>query len=150
MSKYGNSAPDRWNFIFFKSFICHCILLSHTISTSIQPSSTKFVERTYAQKRVFGEICPNMVIRSQTPEILYFSKISASTVFYSFIQFQRAFNHLLQNSLSRLMSRNVFWGKYAQIWLWRHYTVLKIFFQVFIFMVNVEKIVRGRIWERFL
>ena len=64
MPKYGNSAPgpQKWNF----SFLWKGLQIS--LPTSLQPPPDIKFKSSYARKRDFGLLCPNMEIRPQVPK----------------------------------------------------------------------------------
>ena len=74
MHKYGNSAlgPQKWNFSRYFLFLLKGLQIS--LLTSLQlPPDIKF-KSSYARKRDFGLLCPNMEILPQAPENGIFQK----------------------------------------------------------------------------
>ena len=74
MPKYGNSAPgsQKWNFS-KNSFFRKGVQIS--LPTSPQPPPDIKFKSSYARKRDFGLLCPNMEIRPQAPRNEIFQKI---------------------------------------------------------------------------
>ena len=74
MPKIGNSAPGSQNGIFQKNFI---FLKRPPDLASNEPSTTPDIKfkSSYARKRDFGLLCPNMEIRPQAPKNGIFQKI---------------------------------------------------------------------------
>ena len=75
MPKYGNSFPgsQKWNsskkFIFWKG-------LQISLPTSPQPPPDIKFKSSYARKRDFSLLCPNMEIRPRLPKMEFFKKFS--------------------------------------------------------------------------
>ena len=103
--KYGNSAPgsQKWNFS--KKFI---FLKMFPDFASNEPSTTPDImfKSSYARKRDFGLLCPNMEIRPQAPKDGIFQKI--------FIFLWRSSNFAsnepsttCRQSLSQVMQENI-------------------------------------------
>ena len=73
MPKYGNSAPDPKNEIFQIFFI---FVERSPDFASNEPSTTPDIKfkSSYARKRDFGLLCPNMEIQPQAPKNGIFQK----------------------------------------------------------------------------
>ena len=75
------------------------------------------VKSSYARKRDFGLLCPNMEIQPQAPKNGIFQKKKLHLFEkVSRFCFQRALNHPQSLSLSQVMQENVILAYYAQIW----------------------------------
>ena len=74
MPKYGNSAPDpqKWNFSKNFSFLWEGLQIS--LPTSPPPPPDIKFKSSYARKRDFGLLCPNMEIWPQAPKNGIFQK----------------------------------------------------------------------------
>ena len=93
MPKYGYQDPDPYKLNIFISFDFHQVHPTNTLPTSPQSLSGDDFNPNYAQKHDFGPICPNMVIRAQTPQKLKFSIFLNFTRCALLIRFQRALDH---------------------------------------------------------
>ena len=78
-------------------------ILQISLPTSPQPPPDTKFKSSYARKRDFGLLCPNMEIRPKAPKngifqnnFIFFEKASR-------FRFQRALNHLQTLSLSQVM-----------------------------------------------
>ena len=75
MPKYGNSAPGPLKMEFFKNFSFLWKGLQISLPTSPQPPPDIKFKSSYARKRDFGLLCPNMEVRPQAPKNGIFKKI---------------------------------------------------------------------------
>ena len=77
------------------------------LPTSPQPPPDIKFKSSYARKRDFGLLCPNMEIRPQAPKNEIFQNFFHFCRKISIFRFQRALNHPQILSLSQVMQENV-------------------------------------------
>ena len=115
MPKYGKFGPGPPIMEFFKilSFLWKGLQIS--LPTSPQPPPDINFKSSYARKRDFGLLCPNMEIRPQAPKKGIFQK------FFIFVERSPDFasnepSTTQTLSLSQVMQENLILAYYAQIW----------------------------------
>ena len=87
MPKYGNLDSNSWKIVILEKKFNDCYQISNTLPTSPQPLSGDYLNPKYTQKRVFGPLCPNTIIWTQTPQKLRFLKKFSMTVINLVIRF---------------------------------------------------------------
>ena len=110
--KFGPRLPKMEFFKIF-SFLWEGLQIS--LPTRPQPPPNIKFNSSYARKRGFGLLCPNMEIRPQLPK-MNFSKFFHFCGKVSRFRFQRDLNHSQTLSLIQVMQENVILAYYAQIW----------------------------------
>ena len=133
MPKYGNSAPgsQKWNFSKKIHFLKGLQIL---LPTSPQPPPDINFKSSYARKRDFGLLCPNMEIRHRAPKNGIFQNFFHFHGKVSRFRFQRILNHPQTLSLSQVMQENVILAYYAQIWKFGPRIPKMEFFKIFSFL----------------
>ena len=111
--KFGPRPPKME---LFKIFSLLWKGLQISLLTSPQPPPDIKFKPSYARKRDFGLLCPNMEIQPQAPKNRIFQKKFIFFEKVSRFRFQRALNHPQTLNLSQVMQENVILAYYAQIW----------------------------------
>ena len=106
--------PRKMEFFKIFSFLWKGLQISLLMSPQ-PPPDIKF-KSSYARKRDFGLLCPNMEIQPQAPKSGVFQKKFIFFEKVSRFRFQRALNHPQTLSLSQVMQENVILAYYEQIW----------------------------------